>query len=75
MRSTKAPAFQGPVRRRTGVCPQFDVLWPELTAAEHLALHAAMKGFYGRSASQVRDVSCVAFLVLDVLIALAHGSL
>ena len=27
-----------------GVCPQEDLLWPELTAREHLALYARFKG-------------------------------
>ena len=32
------------VRRRLGVCPQHDVLWPTLSCAEHLALYAAFRG-------------------------------
>jgi ABC-type multidrug transport system ATPase subunit len=32
------------IRRLMGVCPQFDILWAELTAAEHLRLFAALKG-------------------------------
>jgi ABC-type multidrug transport system ATPase subunit len=32
------------IRLRMGVCPQHDILWPELTAAEHLELMAAVKG-------------------------------
>lgn len=32
------------IRRRMGVCPQFDVLWGEMTAREHLVLFAALKG-------------------------------
>ena len=27
-----------------GVCPQFDLLWPDLTAREHLQLYARIKG-------------------------------
>lgn len=30
---------------RVGVCPQFDVLWPMMTVAEHLDLFAAVKGY------------------------------
>ena len=37
-------ADQEAVRRDLGVCPQHDVLWPELTVNEHLALFAALKG-------------------------------
>jgi ABC-type lipoprotein export system ATPase subunit len=32
------------VRRDLGVCPQHDVLWPELTVREHLQVFAAIKG-------------------------------
>ncbi|CAE7902215.1 ABCA1 [Symbiodinium sp. KB8] len=32
------------MRRILGVCPQHDVLWPELTVAEHLTFFAAAKG-------------------------------
>ncbi|KAI3423876.1 hypothetical protein D9Q98_009710 [Chlorella vulgaris] len=32
------------VRPLMGVCPQFDVLWEQLTGAEHLLLFAAIKG-------------------------------
>ena len=33
-----------------GVCPQFDILWNELTAAEHIRLFGCLKGL---PASQV----------------------
>jgi len=32
------------MRKILGVCPQHDVLWPELTVAEHLTFFAAAKG-------------------------------
>jgi ABC-type multidrug transport system fused ATPase/permease subunit len=32
------------VRREMGVCPQFDLLWPELTIAEHLYFYARVRG-------------------------------
>ena len=32
------------IRRLMGVCPQFDVLWGDMTAREHLLLFAALKG-------------------------------
>lgn len=41
----------GRIRQSLGVCPQFDILWPEITVLEHLALYAAIKG-YGRSDAQ-----------------------
>ena len=33
------------IRSDLGVCPQFDILWPEITVKEHLMLYAAIKGF------------------------------
>ena len=32
------------IRRRLGVCPQHDVLWPTLSCTEHLTLYAAFRG-------------------------------
>ena len=32
------------IRKDLGVCPQFDVLWPTLTAREHLELFARFRG-------------------------------
>ncbi len=46
-RSVRSAADLAAVRRLTGVCPQFDVLWPELTAREHLELFWSVKGVGG----------------------------
>eukprot|EP00197_Chlamydomonas_leiostraca_P014447 CAMPEP_0202859992 /NCGR_PEP_ID=MMETSP1391-20130828/1884_1 /ASSEMBLY_ACC=CAM_ASM_000867 /TAXON_ID=1034604 /ORGANISM="Chlamydomonas leiostraca, Strain SAG 11-49" /LENGTH=1190 /DNA_ID=CAMNT_0049539111 /DNA_START=105 /DNA_END=3677 /DNA_ORIENTATION=- len=35
------------IRSQMGVCPQFDVLWPELTGREHLLLYGRIKGVRG----------------------------
>ena len=32
------------IRGVMGVCPQFDILWDELTAAEHLRMYCLLKG-------------------------------
>ncbi|GKT27615.1 ABC transporter A like protein [Aduncisulcus paluster] len=32
------------VHRLTGVCPQFDILWPQLTAEEHMHLFCLFRG-------------------------------
>ena len=32
------------IRQNLGVCPQHDILFPELTALEHLQLYASFKG-------------------------------
>ena len=37
------------VRPLMGVCPQFDVLWDNLTGREHLHLFAAIKGEHSPS--------------------------
>jgi ATP-binding cassette subfamily A (ABC1) protein 3 len=35
------------IRRHLGVCPQHDVLFPDLTVEEHLILFASFKGIKG----------------------------
>lgn len=45
------------IRNSLGVCPQFDILWPDLTVDEHLQLYAAIKGYQGKDAG---DVACEA---------------
>jgi ABC-type multidrug transport system ATPase subunit len=42
--SLAAPGGLDCVRPLMGVCPQFDVLWGELTGAEHLVLYGHVKG-------------------------------
>lgn len=32
------------VQLQIGLCPQFDVLWDDLTAEEHLRFYARIKG-------------------------------
>ena len=32
------------IHRHLGVCPQFDIQYPELTAEEHLLFYARLKG-------------------------------
>lgn len=34
------------IRENMGVCPQHDILWPQLTAYEHLELYAGFKRLY-----------------------------
>jgi hypothetical protein len=35
----------GAIRQNLGVCPQFDILWPDITVREHLELYSAIKGY------------------------------
>merc|ERR1711916_73472 len=39
-----AVSFPDRARARIGLCPQFDILWGELTAPEHLWIFARLKG-------------------------------
>lgn len=32
------------IRQSLGICPQFDILWPDVTVREHLTLFAVIKG-------------------------------
>lgn len=32
------------IRRSLGVCPQHDILYPDLTVREHLRMYAVLKG-------------------------------
>lgn len=43
------------IRGTLGVCPQYDVLWPQLSVREHLELFAAIKGFTTRWAGRMSD--------------------
>eukprot|EP00884_Botryococcus_braunii_P008388 jgi/Botrbrau1/17550/Bobra.0739s0001.1 len=38
------------IRESLGVCPQFDILWPEITVREHLQIYARIKGYSGAAA-------------------------
>jgi len=40
------------IRSRMGVCPQFDILWHELTGYEHVRLYGAIKGIPRRLVKQ-----------------------
>ena len=44
------------IRQNLGVCPQFDILWPDITVREHLELYCAIKG-YAFQASKAAAVS------------------
>ena len=45
------------VRLSLGIVPQFDVLWPTLTIAEHVLFYARVKGVpYSSEASAVQDI-------------------
>ena len=46
----------GAIRQNLGVCPQFDILWPDITVREHLELYSAIKG-YSSAASKGAAVS------------------
>lgn len=41
--SLSSPGGIDRARRVMGVCPQFDILWAELTAREHLLIYGSIK--------------------------------
>lgn len=43
----------GRIRQNLGVCPQFDILWPDISVKEHLELYAAIKGYSYKDTRQV----------------------
>lgn len=52
------------IRQSLGICPQFDILWPDITVREHLQLYAVIKGAtYADASTQARqaaaEVSCL----------------
>lgn len=42
----------GHIRQNLGVCPQFDILWPDITVREHLELYGAIKGYAPEAAKE-----------------------
>lgn len=52
------------IRRSLGVCPQHDILYPDLTVREHLRLYAVLKGV---PRSLLRDVIKVIEFEFSVL--------
>ena len=52
------------VQLRMGVCPQFDILWPELTVYEHLLFYARLKGI-PPSEEELRVASALQDVYLD----------
>ena len=49
-----------------GVCPQFDLLWPQLTVAQHLYFYARLKGIPSKEIAEkvstaIQQVKLTAF--------------
>lgn len=42
-------------RKFTGVCPQHDILWKELTAREHLRIFGRLKGMKGPLEAEIEE--------------------
>jgi ABC-type multidrug transport system ATPase subunit len=49
------PNGMAKVRSLMGVCPQFDILWDNLSAKQHLELFGAIKGIEANSISAEAD--------------------
>lgn len=48
--SVRSAGGMAEIRAIMGVCPQFDVLWAELTGLEHMIIFGHMKGLSGKGA-------------------------
>ena len=46
------------VQLQMGVCPQFDILWPDLTVKEHLLFYARLKGISPKEEQNVNNKLC-----------------
>lgn len=53
--SLTAPGGMDRIRSFIGVCPQFDVLWEQLTGQEHLEIYGQVKGI--TAAESKREVT------------------
>jgi ABC-type multidrug transport system ATPase subunit len=47
--SIRSPGGMAEIQASMGVCPQFDVLWSELTGHEHMVIFGNMKGLPDRA--------------------------
>lgn len=45
------------IRQSLGICPQFDILWPDITVKEHLVLYAVIKGSHWKEAEGVASAA------------------
>ena len=55
------PEEMNEIRRLTGICPQHDVLFDELTPEEHLKFYARIRVGYCETSTLIIDIS---FLIL-----------
>jgi ABC-type multidrug transport system ATPase subunit len=54
------------VHAEMGLCPQHDLLWESLSAREHLAFYARLKGLHGESLAQAVDTALRQVNLFDV---------
>ncbi|KAF6260985.1 hypothetical protein COO60DRAFT_831207 [Scenedesmus sp. NREL 46B-D3] len=59
------------IRRSLGICPQFDILWPDITVREHLVLYAVIKGATWAEAGSVAEQAAAEVGLSDKLHSLA----
>jgi ABC-type multidrug transport system ATPase subunit len=45
------------VYQSIGICPQFDILWPDLTISEHLYFYARLKGVLWKDEKKAVDAA------------------
>ncbi|WIA08739.1 hypothetical protein OEZ85_008162 [Tetradesmus obliquus] len=59
------------IRRSLGICPQFDILWPDISVREHLGLYAVIKGASWAEAGGVAEQAAAEVGLSDKLQSLA----
>ena len=53
------PEEMNEIRKLTGICPQHDVLFDELTPEEHLKFYARIRVGYCETSTLIIDISCL----------------
>jgi ABC-type multidrug transport system ATPase subunit len=61
------------VYTKIGVCPQFDILWEDLTVAEHLYFYARLKGIASKDEDEAVDAALKDVALFNFRNRLARG--
>ena len=62
------------IRRNLGVCPQHDILYPDLTVKEHLRMYAVLKGVRGSCLQEAISVRISCFWLTFVRREVGNGT-
>nr|KAJ3412372.1 hypothetical protein HK105_002369 [Polyrhizophydium stewartii] len=61
------------VYKRIGICPQFDILWDDLTVSEHLYFYARLKGISRREEREAVNIAMTNVALTDFANRLSKG--